>query len=479
MSDVTLQTNQQIEKLKAIFEVQKHAFSQDMMPSYEQRIVLLNRLEHMLLDNQQAIADAVAQDFGCHPEALTKLVEIMPTVLRIRHVKSHLKKWMKPQKREVNRTLFGFAKNKVVYQPVGVVGNISPWNFPFDIALGPLTDILAAGNRVIIKPSEITPACSTLLEQLVSNTFEPEYVAVITGDLDVSEAFSHLPWDHLIFTGGPEIGKKVMQAASQHLVPVTLELGGKCPVIIAADNFNKKTVSSIISTKMIKSGQMCISPDYVYVPENTLEEFIELTRKSVKKMFPTFVDNKDATSIINDRHYSRLLGYLDDAKQNGARIVEINPANELANNNVRKFPFTLVIEPSEQTAVMKNELFGPILIVKTYSDIQQPIDYINQHHRPLALYCYTNKKEVANKVINQTISGGVCINAAATHGIQASLPFGGIGNSGMGHHHGYEGFLTFTKIKPIFEQAKFDGTALLHPPYGKFIHRFLKFVLGK
>ena len=478
MTDSAL-NNHQIEKLNAVFNAQKTAFQQNMMPSYNQRIDLLNRLEKLLLNNQQSIIDAINQDFGCHPEALTKLVEIMPTVLRIRHTKSHLKKWMKPQSRSVNRTLFGFANNKVVFQPVGVVGNISPWNFPFDISLGPLVDILAAGNRVIIKPSELTPACSTLLDKLISDTFEPEFVAVITGDIAVSEAFSHLPWDHLIFTGGPEIGKKIMKAASENLVPVTLELGGKCPAIIAQDNFTAKTVSSIISTKMIKNGQMCVTPDYVFVPEEHVEEFVALTHKTMQKMFPTFVDNADSTSIISQRHYQRLRSYIDDAKQKNANVIEINHANETPNETIRKFPFTLVINPDEDLAVMKNEIFGPILPIKTYKTLDEVFNYINSNHRPLALYCYTNDKKIAQRAINQTITGGVCINAAATHGIQASLPFGGIGNSGMGHHHGHEGFLTFTKIKPIFEQSKFDGTALLHPPYGKFIHRFLKFVLGK
>lgn len=479
MTDPIIKLNPQIEKLHAVFESQKTAFKQNMMPSYSQRIELLDRLEQLLLNNQESIAEAVQQDFGCHSEELTKLVEIMPTVLRVRYAKSHLKKWMKPKSRAINRTLFGFAKNKVVPQPVGVVGNIAPWNFPFDISLGPLSDILAAGNRVIIKPSELTPACSALLEKLVDETFEPEFVAVISGGLDVSEAFSDLPWDHLIFTGGPEIGKKVMRSASKNLVPVTLELGGKCPTIIADDNLNARTVSNIISTKLVKSGQMCIAPDYVFVPKNQLQEFISLTQDSMKKMFPTFAKNTDYTSIINQRHYERLCGYIDDAKQQGAEVIELNHANETAEAGSRKLPLTLVINPSDELKVMKNEIFGPILPVKTYENLQEVIDYVNDRPRPLALYCYSRDKEVISKVTNQTISGGVCINAAATHGLQAALPFGGIGESGMGHHHGHDGFQTFSKLKPVFTQARFDGSSLLHPPYGKTINRFLKHILGK
>jgi len=479
VTDQAFNPNPKIQKLHAVFEVQKAAFKQNMMPSYSQRIELLNSLEQMLLNNQKSIAEAVQQDFGCHSEELTKLVEIMPTVLRVRHAKSHLKKWMKAKSRAVNRTIFGFAKNKVIYQPVGVVGNIAPWNFPFDISLGPLSDILAAGNRVIIKPSELTPACSVLLEKLVSETFTPEFVTVISGGLDVSEAFSELPWDHLIFTGGPEIGKKVMQSASKNLVPVTLELGGKCPTIIADDNLNAKTVNNIISTKLVKSGQMCIAPDYVFVAKAQLQEFITLTQQSMQKMYPSFAQNTDYTSIINQRHYERLSGYIDDAKQQGAEVIEINPSNEKANPSTRKLPLTLVINPSDQLAVMKNEIFGPILPIKTYEDLQEVFDYINDRPRPLALYCYSHNKNIIEKVTNQTISGGVCINAAATHGLQADLPFGGIGESGMGHHHGYDGFQTFSKLKPIFVQAKFDCSALLHPPYGKSIQRFLTFILGK
>ena len=479
MTRINKKTGVQIERLKTIFNAQKQAFNQNMMPDYRLRIDLLKKLESMLLDNQKAIENAVNQDFGCHAPQLTKMLEIMPPVLRIRFARANLKKWMKPRRRHVNRMLFGLSQNSVIYQPLGVVGNISPWNFPFDISCGPLTDIIAAGNRAIIKPSEIAPACSELLAEMVGKTFEEDQVAVVTGGVPVSEAFCTLPWDHLLFTGGTEIGKKVMMAASRNLTPVTLELGGKSPTIISEDCFNEKNITLLIATKMIKSGQVCVAPDYVLVPENRIFEFVDIARTAMQKLYPTMNDNPDSTSIISVQHYRRLIGYIKNAKSNKAEIIELNPANEKTSVKIRKIPLTLILNPTDRLDVMKNEIFGPILPVLPYKHIEDAIGYINNRPRPLALYLFSRNKQTTDLILKHTISGGVSLNAVATHGLQASLPFGGVGNSGMGYHHGFDGFANFSKIRPIYKQSRINGSILLYPPYGKIIDHFLSFILRK
>ncbi len=467
----------EIERLHDLFQAQKEAFKQNMMPSYQQRIEWLTKLEKMILANQKEIADAVAADFGTHPPELTRIAELLGPISRVKFAKKNLRRWMRPKRRAVERTLFGLAQNRLMYQPVGVVGNMSPWNFPIDISFGPLVDILAAGNRAIVKPSESAPHTAELISKLLTKTFDPTVVAVVTGGVELAQAFTQLPWDHLLFTGGPEIGKRVMAAAAENLTPVTLELGGKNPTIITADSLTEKTVTSIMATKMVKAGQMCITSDYVFVPEGKVDEFVALCEQTLAKLYPKVIDNPDSTSIINDHHFRRLEGVLADAAEHNARMVELNPAKEAVDVDGRKMPLTLVLDPSDDLLVMQHEIFGPILPVKTYKTLQDAIDYINSKDRPLALYVFSKDQRAIDKVINNTISGGVAINAVSLHAMQASLPFGGTGRSGMGHHHGFEGFVAFSKAKPIFRQAPIDGSSLLFPPYGKAVNRLLDFLL--
>ncbi len=466
-----------INQLNRLFQTQKAAFQQNMMPSYQERMGWLTQLEQMILSNQGLIAEAVEADFGTHPAELTRITELLGPISRVKFAKKNLRKWMRPKGRPVDRVLFGLAQNKLMYQPVGVVGNMSPWNFPIDISFGPLVDMLAAGNRVIIKPSESAPHTADLIKKLVEETFEPSLVAVVTGGVKLAKAFSQLPWDHLLFTGGPEIGKQVMAAAAQNLTPVTLELGGKNPTIITEDNLTEKTVTSIMATKMVKAGQMCITSDYVFIPEGSTQRFVSLCEQALGQLYPKQIDNSDSASIINTHHFRRIESYLADAAQNNAKMVEINPAKEAVDVNGRKIPLTLILEPTDDLLVMKHEIFGPILPVKTYRKIDEVISYINKRERPLALYIFSKDQNVIDKIINNTISGGIAINAVSLHAMQASLPFGGTGNSGMGHHHGFEGFIAFSKAKPIFKQAPIDGSSLLFPPYGKAVNRLLDFLL--
>jgi len=467
-----------IDRLHALFDAQKRAFARDMMPSWKVRVDRLKRLERMMVTNQPAIEEAVTADFGCHAPVLTRLLEVMPTVLRARYARAHLRRWMRPQSRPVHRLLFGLARNYVVCQPRGVVGNLSPWNFPIDLACGPLVDILAAGNRAILKPSESTPLCSALLSELVAGTFDEEEVAVVNGGVEVAEAFCRLPWDHLLFTGGQEIGKKVMRAASENLTPVTLELGGKNPTIFADDALDEGSVRYLVMAKMIKAGQMCVSPDYVFVPHHRVDDFVHLARGAMARLYPRVIDNPDAASIINDHHYQRLVGYLRDAAENETPVIDLDPAGEGADPQRRKLPLSLVIDPADDRAVMRDEIFGPILPVKPYRALDEVIAYINERPRPLALYLFTHDRKTTARVLQQTISGGVSLNAASAHGLQASLPFGGVGASGMGHHHGYEGFLNFSKVKPVFQQARLHASSVFYPPYSELMARILRFILG-
>lgn len=448
-----------------------------MQPSHAERIAWLGQLERMVVDNQSRIAEAVEADFGDHPAALTRITELLGPVSRARFAKKHLRKWMRPQSRPVDRLLFGLAQNELRPQPIGVVGNMSPWNFPFDISFGPLADTLAAGCRTIIKPSEHVPHSAALIAELVEAYFDPDVVSVVTGGLALAQAFAARPWDHLLFTGGPEIAKHVMRAAAENLTPLTLELGGKNPTILTADRVDATSVTSIVATKMVKAGQMCITTDYVFVPRSKVDAFVELAQTAMKTLYPKVIDNSDSASIINDRHYARLSGCVDEARDRGTSVVALDPENEAADPERRKMPLYLVLDPADDLEVMEHEIFGPILPVKPYDTLDEVLDYVNARPRPLCVYVFSGDRRVVNRVLNETISGGAAVNAVALHAMQPALPFGGSGRSGMGHHHGYEGFVTFSKLKPVFRQYPVNGSSLLYPPYGSMVKRLLDFLL--
>ncbi len=375
--------------------------------------------------------------------------------------------------------LFAPAHAEIVAQPLGVIGIISPWNYPMQLALSPLAIALAAGNRAMIKPSELTPRTSEMMAKLIKEAFAEDEVTVVTGDGKLGAAFSALPFDHLLFTGSTRVGKIVMKAAAENLVPVTLELGGKSPAIVAEDFPIDVAATRIMYGNCYNAGQTCIAPDYVLVPRAHLDRFVDECKAAVARMFPTLKSNPDYTSIVNLHHYRRLEAYLLEAKKKDAKVIEVNPAKEELGHDERKLAPHLVVDPPKDLALMQEEIFGPILPIVPYDKLDDAIAFVNDRPRPLALYVFSYDDDATSKVIDRTIAGGVSVNETLMHFAQDDLPFGGVGPSGMGHYHGKEGFDTFSKKKPIFYQARVNGSGLLRPPYGKTIDLALRFLVGK
>ncbi|MBA3979749.1 MAG: coniferyl-aldehyde dehydrogenase [Alcanivorax sp.] len=461
----------ELAQLRTLFDAQRAAFRRHPYPTAEERIEHLKRIKPMLLDNIDAIIEALNKDFGGRSADETRIAEILTSLEGIKYYSKRVRKLMKPQKRASGSMGFPGASS-VVYQPLGVVGVIVPWNYPVYLAIGPLLAALAAGNRVMIKMSESTPHIGELLQQLVAKTFGDEHVVVVNGEVEVGAAFSRLPFDHLLFTGSTSVGRHIMRAAAENLTPVTLELGGKSPTIIGADFPMKDAVERIAFGKCFNAGQTCVAPDYVMCPRNRVDEFIDAFRAQVTQMYPSIVSNPDVTSVINDRQHKRLSGYVEDARAKGARIVEINPANEDF-SNTRKMPFTLVLDVTDDMKIAQDEIFGPLMIVQPYDNLDQAIDYINDRPRPLALYYFDWNSERAQYVLNNTHSGGVCLNDTMSHVGIDDLPFGGVGDSGMGHYHGPEGFYTFSKAKGVFRKGRMNATRNILPPFGRGMHRFI------
>jgi coniferyl-aldehyde dehydrogenase len=447
-------------------------------PDYDARVEHLDKLERAILSRKHDIAKAIGMDFGVRSKHESLIAEVMIVVNAIKHARAHLHEWMETEAREVS-WMFLPGRAEVVMQPVGVVGIISPWNYPVQLALAPLVSVLAAGNRAILKPSEMVPDTSELLKTIITETFAPDHVAVITGGIDVSEALSQLPLDHLVFTGSTRVGKIIMRAAAENLTPVTLELGGKSPAIVGESYSIAQAAQKIMVGKCFNSGQTCIAPDYVMVPKGRADAFVEECRAAFAAMYPRIQTNPDYTAIINDRQYERLQACLKDARERGAKVIELNPAKEELDPNARKMAPHLVLHAKDDSMMMQEELFGPILPIRTYETLEDAIAYVNDHPRPLALYFFDHDQKRIDKVLRETISGGVCVNETMLHIAQDDLPFGGVGPSGMGHYHAKEGFDSFTKKKPIFYQSRINGSALLRPPYGPKIDFALKMLLGK
>jgi coniferyl-aldehyde dehydrogenase len=385
---------------------------------------------------------------------------------------------MRPEKRKTTPALLGFlgAKAEVQFQPKGVVGIISPWNFPVNLTFAPLAGVLAAGNRAMIKPSEFTPATSDLMAKMFAELFDEEEIAVFPGGPEVGQAFSELAFDHLIFTGATSIARHVMKAAAQNLVPITLELGGKSPVILGRSADYATAAARVMAGKTLNAGQICLAPDYVLAPEDKLRQFVSAAVESVETMFPTIKDNPDYTAVIADRHYERIKGYIDDARAKGAEVLEINPGNEdFSQQQHRKIPPTLIINPTDDMKVMQEEIFGPVLPVMTYSTVTEAIAYVNAHERPLGLYYFGADAAEEAHVLAQTTSGGVTVNDVIFHVAQEELPFGGVGPSGMGSYHGVDGFREFSHRKSIYRQLKKDlgPMKMLRPPYGEGVMKFI------
>lgn len=467
-------------EIRRLIQVQKKAHIADGPMPAERRIDLINKCIHLLLENRDAIVDALSADFGSRSPEGSLATDIGGTLGALKYARKNVKKWMRASKRHSMAPLglFG-ASTRVEYQPLGCVGNVVPWNFPFNLAFGPMGSIFAAGNRTIIKPSEFTPHCSLLLKDLCEKYFSEDEVAVVLGGPETGAVFARMPFDHLLFTGATAIAHHIMRGAAENLVPVTLELGGKSPVIVSDSADMSKTAARVMTGKTLNAGQICLAPDYVMVPKDKLDSFVEAASKSVTTMFPSLKDNPDYTSIINQRHYDRLTSYLDDARKKGAKIIEINPANEDFSQQAHfKIPPTIVVEPTDDMKVMQEEIFGPILPVKSYETVNDAISYVNDHDRPLGLYYFGDNREEENHVVNRTTSGGVAVNDVITHIMQDDAPFGGVGPSGTGAYHGEEGFKNFSHAKTVFRQSPFEFVAgALRPPYGEKIRKTLNTML--
>lgn len=463
-----LQDSQALDSLQRLFDTQRRAYAANPMPSAAQRQQWLKALRDLLSDERQALINAISQDFSHRSADETLFAELMPSLHGIHYASKHLKGWMKPSRRAVG-IAFQPASAKVIYQPLGVVGVIVPWNYPLYLAMGPLVGALAAGNRVMLKLSESTPATGELLKVLLTKIFPEDLVCVVLGEAEVGMAFSKLPFDHLLFTGATSIGKHVMRAAAEHLTPVTLELGGKSPAIVSADVPLKDAAERIAFGKALNAGQTCVAPDYVLVPEDRVDGFVEAYTQAVRGFYPTLADNPDYTAIINERQLARLNAYVKDATDKGATLIPLYDQGQ-----ARRMAHSLLLNVSDDMTVMQDEIFGPVLPIVPYRGIDQAFAYINQRPRPLALYYFGYNKREQDRVLHETHSGGVCLNDTLLHVAQDDMPFGGIGPSGMGHYHGHEGFLTFSKAKGVLVKQRLNAVKLIYPPYGKAIQTLIQ-----
>ena len=457
--------------MKEILAAQRAAFMDDLPVGLAVRKDRLKRAASMVRDHGQHFCDALSEDFGHRSREQTMLTDIAASIAPIAHALKHLDSWVKPDKRAVQFPLglLG-AKAWVEYQPKGVVGVIAPWNFPVNLVMGPVAGAFAAGNRVMVKTSEYTPATAALFEQIVGDYFAPEELAFVSGGPDVGKAFSELAFDHLLFTGATGIGRHILHAAADNLTPVTLELGGKSPVIVGKNADVARTTERVALGKMLNAGQICLAPDYVLTPASEEPRIVEGLKAAASAMYPTLLANPDYTAVINDRHHQRLTDWIEDARAKGARIEIVNPANEdFAASNSRKMPLHIVRDVTDEMTLMQEEIFGPILPIVKYDGIDAAIAQVNRRDRPLGLYYFGPDEGERQKVMERTISGGVTINDVVFHVSMEDLPFGGVGPSGMGSYHGHDGFKTFSHAKAVFKQAKFDVAKLagLKPPYGK------------
>ncbi len=464
-------------ELRALFDPMHRATRHGLARTYDERIGDLDRLASAMLRRQDDIARAISEDFGHRSRHETLVAEVFVTLQSIQHTREHLAEWMSTTARPV-RWLFQPGRAEIVPQPLGVVGIIGPWNYPFQLLGAPLIYALAAGNRVMLKPSEFVPRISALIADLVHECFAPDQVCLVQGGPKVAEAFCRLPLDLLFFTGSTRVGKHVMRAAAENLTPVVLELGGKSPALVTPHASLSRTATSIVSGKLFNAGQTCIAPDYALVPRAERDAFVAECRSAAAKLYPIVRDNDDYTSIVNAHHRGRLQGLLDDARAKGATVVSLAPASESFEGSKKLGP-VLLLDVNDDMAVMQEEIFGPILPVVPYDTLDEAIAYINDRPRPLALYAFGDDHVAVQSVIDRTVSGGVSINETMLHFAQEDLPFGGVGPSGMGHYHGREGFEAMSKMKPVFHQARVNGSFLLRPPYGPVLDTALRALIPR
>jgi coniferyl-aldehyde dehydrogenase len=462
-------------ELSAAFDRLKQAHLAGAL-SYAQRIDMLTRLDLAVRNCRDELVAACNADFGRRSRVETLAADVMVTLDEIKYARKNLRRWMRPQRRSVNIT-FKPARGEIRYAPLGVVGVVAPWNYPFQLAVIPLVNAIAAGNRVMVKPSEFTPQVSALLEKMLSEVFSSDEVAVIQGDAAVGAAFTRLPFDHLIFTGSTAVGKHVMAAAAANLTPVTLELGGKSPALVAPDYPIEQAAERIAFGKCFNAGQTCVAPDYVLLPEAQLEPFIAAFMASVKRRYPNLAHDADYTGIINDRQYARLQAWLAEAQAAGVRTISYEcdeNAGQVA--NLKLIAPTLLINPSEQLTIMQQEIFGPLMPVITYSHIDQAVGFVLNRDKPLAFYLFDRQTARVDAVLGRICAGSVCINDVIIQFGQDDLPIGGVGASGMGHYHGRDGFMTFSKAMPVMYQSRLNGMKLFDAPYGRLMNKLVDFL---
>ena len=467
------------EALMKTLEAQRTDYLAEGHVSVEKRIDRMQRGMNSVSKHQDNLVEALNIDFTCRPRQLSMLTDVAASIMPFKSGIKHVSKWMKPEKR---KSMFPLgllgARSWIEFQPLGVVGVISPWNFPANLTFAPIADILAAGNRVMIKPSEFTPAVSEVMAEIVADAWDEKEVSIFTGGPEVGAAFSSLPFDHMLFTGATSVARHIMAAAAKNLVPVTLELGGKSPVLISRSADLKQAASRIMLGKTMNAGQICLAPDYLMVPEEKLDEIVQEIQNAVAEMYPKLLDNPEYTSMVNQRHFSRLQENLTDARDKGADIVECNPGNEnfAVQQGTYKIAPTIVKNATDDMRIMQEEIFGPLLPIRTYKDFNEAIDYVNAQPRPLAAYYFGQDSKEERAVLERTTSGGVCLNDVIMHIMQEDLPFGGVGPAGMGAYHGYDGFKTFSHAKAIFKQAKVNVAKLggMLPPYNDTTEKTIK-----
>ena len=473
-----------IDRLQQHLDAQKHAAALDPLPTSAARRDALGRLEALLRGHTEALHQAVSSDYGNRARPETILAEILPVLDAIAYARSRLARWMRPRRRLVSPRLWP-GQARIEIQPLGCVGIVSPWNYPILLSLMPVVDALAAGNRVMLKPSEHVPACAALLDRLLADAFDPTQLAVVTGDVAVGRRFCALPFDHLLFTGSTGVGRSVMQAAAAGLVPVTLELGGKSPAILCPDAVAdartlRRTAHSLAVGKFFNAGQTCLAPDYVLAPRDRLRETAEALARAAARLYPTIADNPDYTALISRSHHQRLRALVEDAAAGGTAVLrhpEDHAGQQERLDLQRRMPPTILCGPDPASRVMEEEIFGPVLPVLAYDELEQAIGFVNARPTPLALYCYGNDPAQQRQVLARTRSGGVTLNGTVLHGALPSLPFGGIGQSGTGTYHGHAGFLRFSHQRSIYQPGRFSGFTWMSPPHGPMTSRVLGLML--
>ncbi|MCU0940713.1 MAG: coniferyl aldehyde dehydrogenase [Burkholderiaceae bacterium] len=480
MNDSTRQAQQAleaVERVQRLYAAQRAACLAQPYPSADERLERLRALKRQTQRYQDLLAEAMSADFGFRPAAESKMLDLLGSVLEANHAVSHLKRWMKPSKRSTELLFLGNSV-KILYQPKGVVGVIVPWNFPIYLAMGPLVTALAAGNRVMIKMSEVTPATNAVFKTLLGEVFGEDLVAVVGEELVDPNVFTSLPFDHIVFTGSPAVGRIVMRTAAQNLTPVTLELGGKSPAVVTRHYPVADAALRITHGKSVNCGQICIAPDYALVPRESVDAFVASVKSSFEQFYGGHTEgNPNFTSVVSDRQLQRIEAVLADARAKGATVTACALQPSAGN---RQLPLHIVTGATPDMAVLKEELFGPVLPVVPYDSTDDAIAFINERPRPLALYCFSHDDAERDELLRRTHSGGVSVNDWGWHAINHDAPFGGIGNSGIGNYHGEEGFRELSHARTVFQRRRWFPTQLFHPPYGSFVQRLsMKFFLGE